>query len=267
LNELASVGVQETDNSVEDALSTSTRPSQKTAERYQYRLWTINRICGKLATTCHISKRTALRDVLPFLIGLFRADADSGIETATAMDLEERDIEFLKGEAKSATTLTGSAEMLDPANFKLPYMGKDKFIQLMRIGIKYNSSARVFSVRRIDNLDSVEESLSQIVGKSLKFVRPELISEPKHASENITKVCYVDGKEMSCDTCDFVEACPTHFLPDLKYCICNETLSDEQAYREYVAKSQEYLKEMIPVKKAAIKKPKTGKKKKTSVRD
>jgi replication factor C large subunit len=267
LNELASVGVQETDNSVEDALSSSTRPSQKTAERYQYRLWTINRVCGKLARSCHISKRTALRHVLPFLIDLFRADETSGIETATAMELEERDIEFLKGEAKSAVTLTGSAEMLDPADFKLPYMGKDKFIQLMRVGIKYNSSARVFSVRRMDNLDSVEESLSQIVGKPVKFVRPELISELKHVSENITKMCYVDGKEISCDTCDFVESCPTRFLRDLKYCICKETLSDEQAYREYVAKNQEFLEEMIPVKKIAVKKPKTGKRKKTSVRD
>ncbi|MGA3405400.1 MAG: replication factor C large subunit [Candidatus Bathyarchaeia archaeon] len=267
LNELASVGVQETDNSVENALSSSTRPSQKTAERYQYRLWTINRVCGKLARSCHISKRTALRHVFPFLIGLFRADETSGIETATAMELEERDIEFLKGEAKSAVTLTGSAEMLDPADFKLPYMGKDKFIQLMRVGIKYNSSARVFSVRRMDNLDSVEESLSQIVGKPVKFVRPELISELKHVSENITMVCYVDGKEISCDTCNFVESCPTRFLQDLKYCICKETLSDEQAYREYITKNQEFLEEMIPAKKVAVKKPKAGKRKKTSVRD
>ena len=128
------------------------------------------------------------------------------------MELEERDIEFLKGEAKSAVTLTGSAEMLDPADFKLPYMGKDKFIQLMRVGIKYNSSARVFSVRRMDNLDSVEESLSQIVGKPVKFVRPELISELKAVSENITKMCYVDGKEISCDTCDFVESLSDSFL-------------------------------------------------------
>ncbi len=90
--------------------------------------------------------RRELHCVMYFRFSLvyFAADETSGIETATAMELEERDIEFLKGEAKSAVTLTGSAEMLDPADFKLPYMGKDKFIQLMRVGIKYNSSARHF---------------------------------------------------------------------------------------------------------------------------
>ena len=267
LNELASIGAQETDSKVEDALKSTTRPSQKTVERYLYRLWTIDRVCGRIGRACHVSKRTARRDVLPFLIGLFRADENSGIEAAAAIELEERDIEFLNSEAKSAITLTGHMEMLDPNGFKLPFMGKDKFVQLMRVGIKYDSATRAFSVRRVDNIDSVEGSLSQIIGRPVKFVRPATTPEQKEAKLGIIKTCYLDAKEIPCDSCEFVESCPTHFLQDLKYCICTETLSDAQAYRKYVAKNQEFLQQMPPHKKTVVKKPKLAKRKRPSARD
>ena len=182
------------------------------------------------------------------------------------MELEERDTEFLNSEAKSAVTLTGRVETLDPNGFKLPFMGKDKFVQLMRVGIKYDSSTRAFSVRRMDNLDSVEGSLSQIIGKPVKFVRPAT-TEQKEVKLGIIKTCYVDAKEIPCDSCEFVESCPTHFLQDLKYCICTETLSDAQAYSRYVAKNQEFLQQMPPLKKAVVKKPKLAKRKKPSAHD
>ena len=267
LNELASVGLQETDIRVEDALKSSTRQSQKTVERYLYRLWTTDHICGRLAKSCHVSKRTALLDILPFIIGIIRADEISGIETAAAMDLEDRDIEFLKTEAESAVRPTGTMETLDPVSFKLSFMGKDKFIQLMRTGIKYDSRTRTFSVRRMDNLDSVEESISQIVGRPLKFVRPNIMQERKEASSGITKSCYVDAEEISCDDCEFVVSCPTHFLRDLKYCVCTQTLSDTQAYQEYTSKSGESLQELLPVKKAIVKKLKVKGRRKTSARE
>jgi hypothetical protein len=268
LNELASIGMQETDNPVQDALKSSSRPSQKTVERYQYRLWVIDRICNRLARACHTSKRTALRDVLPFLIGLFRVDEALGIEAAAAMNLEERDTEFLKGEAKAALMQTGPAEMLDPAGFKLPFMGKDKFIQLMRVGVKYDSHQRVFSVRRMDNLDSLESSVSQIIGKPVKFMRPEPISEQKGTHQKTTKMCYVDGREISCDACGFLEYCPTHFLENMTYCLCTETLLDTEAFTKYRAKNQEFLTKLLPVKKAPAKKPATRKtRRKTSARE
>jgi len=267
LNELASIGMQETDGKVDDAVKSTTRPSQKTVERYLYRLWTIDRICGRIARTCHVSKRTARREILPFLVGLFRVDEASGIEAAAAMELEERDIEFLNGEAKSTVTPTGPTAMLDPNGFKLPFMGKDKFVQLMRVGIKYDSAARIFSVRRLDRLDSVEDSLSQIIGKPIKFARPAMALEQKGVNLEIIKTCYVDAKEISCDSCEFVESCPTHFLQDLKYCLCLETVSDAQAYTKYVARNQELLQQMPQLKKTVVRKPKLAKRKKPSAHD
>ena len=265
LNELASVGAEEVDSDVGNALKATARPSQKTVERYLYRLWTLDRVCGRLAKACHVSKRTAMRDVLPFLIGLFRADEVAGREAAAAMELEERDTEFLVSEAKSAVTPTGPMEMLDPNGFKLPFMGKDKFVQLMRIGMKYDSGKRAFSLRHMDNLDSAEDALSQIIGRPVKFIRPTETVEQKEVNLRVVKACYVDETEISCDSCEFVEACPTRFLQDLKYCICKETLSDAQAYETYVAKSQELLQQVSPVRKVA-KKSKPAKRRVSSVR-
>ena len=267
LNELASIGIHEVDCSVDDALKASTRPSQKTVERYLYRLWTVDRICGRLARACHVSRKTARRDILPFLIGLFRVEEASGIDAATAMELEERDVEFLKAEAKSAPAPTGPAELLNPNGFKLSFMGKDKFIQLMRLGIKYDSSNRLFSLRRMDRLDSVEEGLSQIIGRPVKFARSEPGPEEKHTDLRIVKTCYVDAKEVPCDSCEFIEVCPTHFLQELKYCVCTQTLSDAQAYEKYVAKTRELLEQTRSLKKVAAKKAKPARRKTSTARD
>jgi replication factor C large subunit len=255
LNELASVGIQQEDNLVEQALKMCSRPSLKTIERYQYRLWSLDHVCRRLARTCHVSKRIALRYVLPTLVSLFRANETYGREVATAMQLEERDIAFLSEESKSIPT-AGPSEMLDPAGFKLAFMGKDKFIQLMRIGIKYDSKARKFSVRRMDHLDSVEESLSQILGTPVKFLRPkqERATRPQSVDEGVIKLCHVDGNEIPCDLCTFVDVCPTHLIPDLKYCLCAETIASKEAYTQYISKPQPEIKMAPKSRRKATKK-------------
>jgi hypothetical protein len=238
LNELASVGGDPTDNDIDHAFEMAPRVSQKTIERYQYHLWSIDHACTRLARTYHCSKRTTLRDVLPFLIALLQVNEESGRETATAMELEERDIEFLISEAKTTDSPAATkAETLDPTDFKLPYMGKDKFIQLMRTGIKYDSASRTFSVRRMDNLDAVEENVSRIIAKPVKFIRSKA-AHPQVLAGKITKICYVDGTEISCESCEFVEDCPTHVLADIKSCICIQTISDPQGYGNYVSKNE-----------------------------
>jgi hypothetical protein len=116
----------------------------------------------------------------------------------------------------------------------------------------------------MDRLDSVEESVSQIIGKPVRFVRPAIAPEQLEVELGIVKTCYVDARGISCDSCEFVEACPTHFLGDLKYCICTQTLSDSKAYEKYIAKNQEILPQL---KKAVVKKPKLSKRKMPSARD
>jgi len=265
LNQLASVGADQIDNDIDHAIQTAPRISQKTLERYQYRLWSINHACGSLAKACHTSKRTALHDILPILITIFSANEEVGREVATAMDLEERDIQFLTSEAKTTNTPAGPEEVLDPANFKLPFMGKDKFVQLMRAGLKYDSASRRFSVRRMDNLDSVEESLSQIVAKPVKFIRPDVAAPAQVLGEEITKLCYADGTEISCGACEFVANCPTHVLSSLKSCLCSNTISDSQGYEKYINKNLLNKPVEKPAKKPATRRKQPTSRKKTAL--
>ncbi len=116
----------------------------------------------QVGPSCHLSKRKALLEIAPFVVELFRISEAQGREVALQLELEERDIDFLVSESKVQSAVTGPEELLDPTGFKLPYMGKDKFIQLMRAGISYDRNGGKFVVRRLDNLDAVEERLAGI---------------------------------------------------------------------------------------------------------
>ena len=234
LNELATVGAFEVDNDVEHVLLIAPRASQKVPERYQYRLWQLDRLCGRAARVLHISKRTALASIVPFLVAVFRMDPEKAREIASSLDLEEQDIAFLDAESKVEGVPKGEEQVLDPAGFKLPYMGKDKFIQLMRAGITYDRKGGRFAVRRFDNLDTVEERLSEIISKPVKFRRSE---EPSTQVKevNFTKECYVDAKPVPCAECEFLDDCPTHTITTMKYCLCDETLADPTSYDKYTA--------------------------------
>jgi hypothetical protein len=71
------------------------------------------------------------------------------------------------------------------------------------------------------------------LAKPIKFAR-EIVEEPlgKPIQE-----CYVDGVRIACDDCEFVDNCPTHTIPSLKFCLCDETLADPEGYEKYVAKN------------------------------
>ena len=235
LNELASIGMQEPDEDIDHALQVAPRVSTKIVDRFQYRLWALDHLCGRLAKACHLSKRKALLDLVPFLVELFRINEAQGREVAFQLELEERDIDFVASESKVQPVPSGPQELLDPTGFKLPYMGKDKFIQLMRAGISYDRNGGRFVVRHLDNLDAIEERLAGILSRPVKFARPEEIVA-RGEGEGIQE-CFVDGLKVECDKCEFIEDCPTHAVTSLKFCLCDETLADPKGYEKYVAKN------------------------------
>ncbi len=235
LNELASVGTQIPDEDPEHALQVAPRVSTKTVDRFQYRLWALDHLCGRLARACHLSKRKALVEIVPYVVELFRISEAQGREVALRLELEERDIDFLVSESKVQPTATGPQELLDPTGFKLPYMGKDKFIQLMRAGISYDRNGGKFVVRRLDNLDAVEERLAGILSRPVKFARSEEVVA--RGEGGAIQECFVDGLQVVCDKCEFIESCPTHIVTSLKFCLCDETVADPKGYEKYVAKN------------------------------
>lgn len=235
LNELASVGMQKPDEDPDHALQVAPRVSRKAVDRFQYRLWALDHLCGRLARACHLSKRKALVEIVPFVVELFRINEANGRELAVHLELEERDIDFLVSESKVQPVATGPQELLDPTGFKLPYMGKDKFIQLMRAGISYDRNGGRFVVRRLDNLDAVEERLAGILSRPVKFARSEEVVA--RSEGGAIQECFVDGLQVVCDKCEFVESCPTHTITSLKFCLCDETVADPKGYEKYVAKN------------------------------
>jgi replication factor C large subunit len=246
LNELATVGTEPVDNDVAHVMDVAQRVSVKVADRYQYRLWALEHLCGRIAGICHASKRKARHEIVPFIVAIFRIDQEIGQKIAQDMGAEERDIDFLISESKTQVAMSGPGEVLDPSGFKLPYMGKDKFIQLMRAGVSYDRSGGKFALRHLGNLDSVEERVSEIIGKPIKFLRPDQTAS--EATEEILKECFVDGRKVRCDTCEFVENCPTHIISSLKFCLCDETLSDPEGYEKYVAKNSQVIPPLKPAK-------------------
>jgi replication factor C large subunit len=263
INEMASIGVEKADNDVEHALEVAPRVSQKVADRYRYHLWQLDHLCARVGRACHTSKRKSLLHIIPSLITIFREDVDRGREIAASLELEEQDIEFLTSQAKTESTPTGPEEFLDPTGFKLPYMGKDKFIQLMRAGIGYDRNGGKFVVRRLDNLGSVEERISQIISKPVHFKRPEGEVDQRVGEGDIVKECYVDAKLVFCAKCEFIESCPTHILTALKFCLCDESLADSDTYRKYVAKNATPVTEVSKQKTAK----RTRQRKKTPTQD
>ena len=235
LNELASIGMQEPDEDPDHALQVAPRVSTKTVDRFQYRLWALDHLSARLGRACHLSKRKALLDIVPFLVELFRINEAQVREVAFQMELEERDIDFLASESKVQPVPSGPQELLDPTGFKLPYMGKDKFIQLMRAGISYDRNGGKFVVRRLDNLDAVEERLAGILSRSVKFARSE--ESAARGEGEATQECFVDGVKVVCDKCEFIEDCPTHAVASLMFCLCDDTLADPKGYEKYVAKN------------------------------
>jgi replication factor C large subunit len=255
LNELATVGGQEPDEVIQRAIETAPRLSQKVPERYQYHLWQLDRLCSRVARACHVSKRTARQDIVPSLVRIFQLREETGREMAVTLGLEEPDIDFLISGSKASSAAVGPQQVLDPAGFKLPFMGKDKFIQLMRAGLNYDRGAGSFVVRHLENLNSIEERVGEIIGKPVKFARPEQPVAASQGDDRIIKECYIDGTEVPCAKCVFVEDCPTHTMLDLKFCLCDKSLRDASTYRKYVEKNGP-IAVPIEVKKRA---PKTTK--------
>jgi replication factor C large subunit len=235
LNELATVGMLKVDNDVEHVMQIAPRVSLRVPERYQYRLWQLDRLCARIARAVHTSKRIVLSSIFPSLVAMFQTDVEMARKIAASLELDEQDIAFLISEGKVVAVPKGEEQVLDPAGFKLPYMGKDKFIQLMRAGLSYDRKGGKFVVRRLDNLASVEERVSQIISKPMKFRRTEE-SDIEGVEGDIVKECYVDSQPIACAKCEFVNDCPTHTISALKFCLCDETLADPASYDKYVAK-------------------------------
>lgn len=102
--------------------------------------------------------------------------------------------------------------------FKLPFLGKDKFIELMRIGLGYDKGRGVFFVSSLENLEKIKSTLTQIFGEEVAFAQ----------------TCYICNRAFSCAECDLAEICETANIP--MTCVCLGCRGKGNLYELYVEK-------------------------------
>jgi hypothetical protein len=104
--------------------------------------------------------------------------------------------------------------VLNKKGFKLPRMDKDKFVNLMRLGLDYNRDTALFSIKSCNNIEKIMETLSAILGSEVVFLQH----------------CILCGKDFQCKGCSYIELCTTKNLPFS--CVCPLCLSEKKHFEK-----------------------------------
>ena len=108
--------------------------------------------------------------------------------------------------------------ILNSKGFKLPRLEREKFINLMHLGLDYNRNTMMFSINSYNNIEKVIGELSIILGDDIVF----------HQS------CVRCGKAFPCKGCNYIDVCTTKNLPFS--CVCSQCLRDRKQFEEYLTK-------------------------------
>ena len=115
--------------------------------------------------------------------------------------------------------------------FKLPFIGKDKFAELMRIGVGYDKKNRLFFIRNKANLEIIREILTDIFKEKVKFEELEYSK---------TQTCALCMEKITCHLCEYYSLCQTRELAFNKiglYCMCVDCSRKDGSYLEYAKRS------------------------------
>ena len=114
-------------------------------------------------------------------------------------------------------------KVITRTGIKLPYMGKEKFIELMRVGLKYDRDARTFFVENVNYATQIKVILEELLNDEIVF----------------GQVCMICKKNFSCNECEYMNICKSSSIPS--YCICSKCLSENKIYPIYLEKVESML--------------------------
>ena len=97
--------------------------------------------------------------------------------------------------------------VLNKKAFKLPFMDREKFLLLMRLGLNYDKPSGPFCLKNFNNIEKLADALAEIL---------------KVDEVTFTQTCDVCGKDFTCSACKYLELCATKNLPF--QCVCTECL-------------------------------------------
>ena len=108
--------------------------------------------------------------------------------------------------------------VLNKKSFKLPFMDKEKFLLLLRLGLERNQS--FYCIKSYNNIEKLIDTISNILnGEKIMFLQS----------------CLICDKDFACSDCKYYELCATRDLPF--QCVCPRCLKEEKPYAEYVENS------------------------------
>lgn len=106
---------------------------------------------------------------------------------------------------------------------KLPYIGKEKFAELMRVGLKYNRQTKTFQIDRTEYLEQIKGILTEILKQPITFAQ----------------TCLICGGEFLCVECHYEKMCKSKDFPS--YCICKNCLNKPELYKLYLEKTSKLI--------------------------
>jgi hypothetical protein len=99
--------------------------------------------------------------------------------------------------------------VLNKKGFKLPFMEKEKFVRLMRLGLNYDKASGTFCVANYNNIEKLADTIASIL--SVREVA-------------FTQTCVVCGGDFPCSDCKYQDSCATKNLPF--QCVCSKCLRE-----------------------------------------
>ncbi len=96
--------------------------------------------------------------------------------------------------------------VLNKNAFKLPRVEKEKFVNLLRLGLDYNRDKNVYLIKSFNNIEKLMDTISSILGVEVVFLQN----------------CIRCGKDFSCKECSYKDFCTTKNLPFS--CVCPQCL-------------------------------------------
>ena len=108
--------------------------------------------------------------------------------------------------------------VLNKKGFKLPRVDREKFVNLMRLGLDYNRDLGLFSIKSCNNIEKVMDAVGAILGDEVVFLQS----------------CTRCGRDFACSDCNYKELCTTKNLP--LSCVCPQCLRDRKQFEVYLEK-------------------------------
>ena len=105
--------------------------------------------------------------------------------------------------------------VLNKKAFKLPFMDREKFLLLMRLGLNYDKPSGTFCLKNYNNIEKLTDALAEIL---------------KVDEVTFTQTCAVCGKDFPCTDCKYLELCSTKNLPF--ECVCTTCLREGKTFKD-----------------------------------